>query len=154
MTGQEIMAAVLRSASHNFVGRLARAPELKTFDSGNCVAKGRIAINKAGAKKDDGSKPDWFTVEIWGAHGIAFSDQCAQGDLVAVAGRVKTNRWKTQDGEDRTDLIICAEQFRNVTQNPEPSPTPKPLTPVDVAAKAVADTFAGEVTATEADIPF
>ena len=138
------MAAVLRSASHNFVGRLARAPELKTFDSGNCVAKGRIAINKAGAKKDDGSVPD----------GIAFSDQCAQGDLVAVAGRVKTNRWKTKDGEDRTDLIICADQFRNVTQNPEPSPTPKPVAPVDVAAKAVADTFAGEVTATEADIPF
>jgi len=73
---------------------------------------------------------------------------------VAVAGRVKTNRWKTQDGEDRTDLIICAEQFRNVTQNPEPLPTSKPLTPVDVAAKAVADKFAGEVTATEADIPF
>ena len=99
------MAAVLRSASHNFVGRLARSPELKTFDSGNCVAKGRIAINKAGAKKDDGSKPDWFTVEIWGAHAIAFSDQCAQGDLVAVAGRVKTNRWKTQDGEDRLRLL-------------------------------------------------
>jgi len=152
MTGQEIMAAVLRSATHNFVGRLGRAPELKMFDSGNCLAKGRIAINKPGAKKDDGSVPDWFTVEIWGAHGTAFADQCAQGDLVQVAGRVKTNRWKTKDGEDRTDLIICAEQFRNVTQNPEPLPAPK--APVDVAAKAVADTFSGALTPEMDDIPF
>jgi single-stranded DNA-binding protein len=53
----ELINQVLRASQHRFIGRMARDPELRSFDSGNCVANARILINKPGAKRDDGQAP-------------------------------------------------------------------------------------------------
>lgn len=150
MTPNEIIATVLRASSHTFVGRLGADPEIKFFDNGNCVAKGRMAINKPGAKKDDGQAPDWFTVEVWGEQGQAFADQCRKGSQINVIGRVKTNRWTTKDGEQRTDLIVTADAWRSVDAQAPATP------PVQKAAESLAQATSGVVVAevAEDDIPF
>jgi single stranded DNA-binding protein len=125
MTPTEIIATVLRASCHRFFGRLGSDPEIKFFDNGRAVAKGRIAINKPGAKKDDGQEPDWFTVEVWGDQAQAFADQCRKGTRIDVLGRVKTNRWTTQAGEQRTDLIVTAEAWRSLEVPPPPAPVQK-----------------------------
>lgn len=149
MTPNEIIATLLRASCHRFIGRLGSDPEIKFFDNGNCVAKGRIAVNKPGAKKDDGQAPDWFTVEVWGEAGQAFADQCSKGHRVDVVGRVKTNRWTTQAGEARTDLIVTAEAWRSME-------TPQPAAPVQKAAESLAQATAGQVVEdfSEDEIPF
>jgi single-strand DNA-binding protein len=116
MTPLEIIATVLRASCHQFIGRLGADVEIKYFDNGNAVAKGRIAINKPGAKRDDGQAPDWFTVEVWGQEAQAFMDQAKKGDRIGVTGRVKTNKWTTKAGEERTDLIVTAEAWRKMDQ--------------------------------------
>lgn len=151
MTSTEIIATVLRASCHQFIGRLGSDPEIRFFDSGNCVAKGRLAINKPGAKKDDGQEPDWFTVEIWGEQGQAFADQCRKGHRINVMGRVKTNRWETREGEKRTDLIVTAEAWRLFEP---PAPAPSPATQ---AAQSMAKATDGAVVPeelSEDDIPF
>jgi single-strand DNA-binding protein len=116
MTPLEIIATVLRASCHQFIGRLGADVEIKYFDNGNAVAKGRIAINKPGAKRDDGQAPDWFTVEVWGQEAQTFMDQAKKGDRIGVTGRVKTNKWTTKTGEERTDLIVTAEAWRKMDQ--------------------------------------
>jgi single-strand DNA-binding protein len=116
MTPLEIIATVLRASCHQFIGRLGADVEIKYFDNGNAVAKGRIAINKPGAKRDDGQAPDWFTVEVWGQEAQIFMDQAKKGDRICVTGRVKTNKWTSKTGEERTDLIVTAEAWRKMDQ--------------------------------------
>lgn len=147
MKPNEIIATLLRASCHRFIGRLGGDPEIKFLDNGNCVAKASLAVNKPGAKKDDGQAPDWFRVEIWGEAGQAFADQCSKGDRVDVVGRVKTNRWTTQAGEERTDLIVTAEAWRSMEATQKPA--------VQKAAESLAQATGGEVADfDDQEIPF
>jgi len=145
MNATEIMATVLRASCHQFIGRLGSDPEVRFFENGNVVAKGRIAINKPGAKRDDGQAPDWFTVEVWGEEGQAFADQAKKGDRIAVTGRVKTNKWTTKAGEDRTDLIVTSEGWRLMD---------KPSMTVQKAAQSLAAATDGVVSEVTEALPF
>jgi len=107
----ELLAALLRASQHRFIGRLGKDPETKYFQSGSSVTTCRIAVNKPGAKRDDGQEPDWFKVEVWGEEGVALADAAKKGDLIDVTGRVKTETWTGQDGEERKQLTVTAETW-------------------------------------------
>jgi hypothetical protein len=89
----ELIAQLLRASQHRFIGRLARDPEMRYFESGSYVCNCRMLINKPGAKKDDGQEPDGFKLELWNQQAQAFADAAHKGDLVDVSGRVKTEAW-------------------------------------------------------------
>jgi single-strand DNA-binding protein len=146
MTPLEIIATVLRASCHQFIGRLGADVEIKYFDNGNAVAKGRIAINKPGAKRDDGQPPDWFTVEVWGQEAQAFMDQVKKGDRICVTGRVKTNKWTSKSGEERVDLIITSEAWRKMDQMVAVAP---PASTAQVAAESLAAATGGDVVQTD-----
>jgi single-strand DNA-binding protein len=113
----ELIAQLLRSSCHRFIGRLGSDPEVRYFESGSAVANANIAINKPGAKRDDGQKPDWIRVEVWGEQAQAFADALQKGALVDVSGRVKTNTWTDRNtGEAKTQLVVTAEQWSPVGQ--------------------------------------
>jgi single-strand DNA-binding protein len=97
---------VARASQHQFIGRLGADPELKSFQSGACVAKGRLAINHPDAKRDDKNATDWFSVELWNQEAERFVDEAHKGDELRIWGRVKTERYETRDGEQRTSIII------------------------------------------------
>lgn len=114
----DLIAAVLRASVHRIIGRLGGDPELKYFQSGNCVATARIAVNRPGAKKDDGQEPDWFKVEIWGEPAQAFTDSCRKGQLIDVTGRIKIEQWTDRNtGKPRTQLVVNAEEWSLVGSN-------------------------------------
>jgi len=161
----EIIATVLRASVHRFIGRLGRDPEIRYFESGNCVANATMAINKPGAKKDDGQEPDWFKLEIWGEAASQFADQCKKGALIDVTGRVKTDRWTDRNtGEQKTQLVVTAEMWSIVSTQAKPAPSaasvsaPAPVAAppavVQQAAQQVATAFNGAVSTIEDDLPF
>jgi single-strand DNA-binding protein len=134
----EHMAALLRASRHNFVGRLARDPEVKYLDSGNSVCNARILINKPGAKRDDGQQPDGFNLAIWGDQGVAFADQCRKGQLVEVVGRVKTDSWTDRNtGEVKNAWTVTVDRWAPVaTGAPGPAPSAAPAPRPAAAAQA------------------
>lgn len=145
------LATVMRASKHCIEGRLARDPEAKYFESGSCVVKARIAVNRPGAKRDDGMEPDWFTVEIWGAEGQRLADEAHKADLIEVMGRVRTNRWTDQQGQPKTDLVITATSWTMVrpataagtaaASAAQPAPAPAaPAAPAPAPATAPAAT--------------
>jgi single-strand DNA-binding protein len=131
----DIIATVLRASVHRFIGRLGCDPELKTFDSGACVARANIAINKPGAKRGDGQQPDWFTVQLWDQAGVEFADQCRQGQLIDVTGRVKSERWTDRNtGEEKMRLVVMAEKWALVDSQAPQQPAPAAAPAVAPAA--------------------
>ena len=131
----ELISQVLRASQHRFIGRMARDPELRSFDSGNCVCNARILINKPGAKRDDGQEPDGFKLEIWGDKAQAFTDATRKGDLVDVTGRVKSESWTDRTtGEQRTGLVVLVEEWALAGQPRQAPPAAPPAAPAKVAA--------------------
>lgn len=106
------IAQIIRASVHHFVGRLGREPELRFFESGNAVCNTRLLVNQPGAKRDDGSEPDGFKLEIWGEAAQAFADACQKGALVQVVGRVKEETWTDNNGQERQQLVIRVDQWQ------------------------------------------
>ncbi len=129
-----LITQILRASQHTFRGRLARDPEPKYFENGSMVTSFRIAVNKPGAKRDDGQEPDWFKVEAWRELGIAMTDTLKKGDLVEVTGRVKFETWTDRNGEQQTTVCITADRFEAITTSTAtttkpPAQAAKPTTP-------------------------
>lgn len=109
--------SVLESAAYTFVGRAARAAEVKYLDSGKSVAKVRIAINNG---RD--TEPYWFTVEAWDSLAQRLGDDCDKGSMIKVTGRVVENHWQTKAGEPRIDVIIKAQDIDVLGDRPSAKP--------------------------------
>jgi single-strand DNA-binding protein len=128
----EFINQVLRASVHTFIGYLGRDPEARYLDSGKVVVNARIAVNRPGAKRDDGQEPDWFKLEIWNDLASSFADTCHKGDLVRVEGRIASEQWTGQDGEKRTGLVIKVARWEPVVTRQQaapaaaPSPAPAP----------------------------
>jgi single-strand DNA-binding protein len=147
----ELINQVLRASQHRFIGRMARDPELRSFDSGNCVCNARILINKPGAKRDDGQDPDGFKLELWGDKAQAFTEAAHNGDLVDVTGRVKSESWNDRTtGEQRTGLVVLVEEWALAGQ----PRTPAAAAPAPAPAAAPVWNSAFDADEDDTDIPF
>ena len=134
----EFINQVLRASVHTFIGRLARDPEARYLDSGKVVVNARMAVNRPGAKRDDGQEPDWFNLELWNDLASAFADTCHKGDLVRVEGRIASEQWTGQDGQKRTQLVIKVDRWEPVVTQQQAAPAAAPAA-VPAPAPAVAD---------------
>lgn len=88
------------------VGRLTKPVEPKYFDDGKIVAKFSIAINR-GKGKDD---VDYFECEVWGKSAETLINYTDKGSQVGLEGRLKQDRWTTQDGANRSAVKLIAEK--------------------------------------------
>ena len=109
---KHVYAQILRASQHTFRGRLTRDPETRQTKNGNYVANGSLAVNQPGAKKGDGTEPDWFKLEVWGESGIEFADTVRKGDLVKVTGRVRAVEWQSErTGTSGTDVTVTVDEW-------------------------------------------
>jgi single-strand DNA-binding protein len=136
----ELIAAVLRASQHRFIGRLARDPEVRYFESGKSVCNVRILINRPGAKRDDGQEPDGFKLELWNDLATSFADAHRKGDLCDVSGRVKSESWEDKStGQTRTGLVVMVDDWQPVGGK---APV-KPAKPAQQAAQPAQDWSSG-----------
>ena len=130
-----LQAQLFRAEQHTIRGRLGNDPELRTFDNGGALCRLNVAVNKPGAKKGDGQEPDWFRVELWDAHAMAAADALHKGDQVEATGRASTNTWTSRTGEERTDIVIRADEWRMIPRDGG-APAPAAAAPATRAAAA------------------
>jgi single-strand DNA-binding protein len=134
----DLLNAVLRAQVYRFIGRLGRDPELRTLQSGKCVANVRMAVSRPGARRDDGQESDWFKLELWNELATEFVDHCAKGCLVDVTGRVKSESWTDRStGEARSGLVVEVREWSLVPTPGQPGHTPA-AAPARPAAPAAA----------------
>ena len=96
------------------IGRLTRDPELRRIPSGAAVTECSLAANRyyndpSGERKEETSFVD---VVIWGKKAETFSEYMTKGEEVLIVGRLKQDRWTTDDNQNRSKIRIICENFQ------------------------------------------
>lgn len=97
------------------VGRLTADPEHRSLDSGQEVARLRIAHNRRFRDRDGEWRVDesFFRVTAWGQLAAQCQQWLGKGQAVLVEGRLRDGRWTTPEGEARsmTEIVAGRIQF-------------------------------------------
>ncbi len=94
------------------IGNLGTDPEMRYTPNGAAVTSFRIAVNRvyttgAGERREE---TEWFTVSAWNQLAETVNQYLSKGRQVYVEGRLSTRTWTGQDGQQRFNLEINANQ--------------------------------------------
>lgn len=106
--------------SVNLVGRLARDPEVRYTQSQMAVCTFTLAVDRAGAKRDDpnAQTADFPRCTAFGKTAENMSKYLHKGSKVGVEGRIQTGSYKKQDGTTvyTTNVIANHVEFLDSKQ--------------------------------------
>lgn len=93
------------------VGRAGQDAEIKYFESGKIRTTFSLAVNRWDSKTKS-EVTDWFNIDVWDKQAEFAGEYVKKGRLVAVDGRIQTNKWKDASGEDRERFLVVANNVR------------------------------------------
>ena len=153
------------------IGRLGADPEIRYLPSGAAVTTIRLATSRRWKDKqtnENREETEWHRVVFFGRLAEIAGEYLKKGGQAYIEGRIRTQKWQGQDGQDRYTTEIVAEELHMLgsrsggtgdfsadsqpPQAPRPSyqpPTskPSPSQPVMPPAPPTYDDF-------DDDIPF
>ena len=101
-------------------GRLTRDAELRQTPSGTSVTDIIVASNRIWSKDSDKQEEATFVdVTIWGKQAESLAQYLTKGRHVMLTGRLKLNKWETDEGDRRSKLTVVAEKV-NLTPGGKP----------------------------------
>jgi single-strand DNA-binding protein len=93
-------------------GNLTRDPELRTTTKGTKVCNFGLASNRFyEVDEEKVQEVSFFDIESWSKLGEACANHLTKGRGVRVIGRLKQDRWQTDDGQNRSRVKIVAEHI-------------------------------------------
>lgn len=95
-------------------GNITQNPDFKTTVHGYPICKIPIAVNHYYKKANSNEYVDevsYFDVESFGKLAEICAKFSQKGRGVSVVGRIKQNRWKTDDGKNASRVTIIAEKI-------------------------------------------
>lgn len=96
------------------IGRLGFDPEIRYMPNGNAIANLRLATND-GYKDKNGQfqeSTEWHRVVLFGRLAEIAGQYLQKGRLVYIEGRIRTNKWQDQSGQDRYTTEIVANEMQ------------------------------------------
>lgn len=91
------------------IGRLTAKPELKYTSSNIPVTSFNLAVDRQ--PKEDGTKEaDFIEIRVWRKQAENVCKYLDKGSLVAIEGRIQTEKFTTKDGENRYKTLVIAER--------------------------------------------
>jgi single-strand DNA-binding protein len=106
------------------VGNLGKDPEMRYTQNGGAVANFSIATTESWKNKQTGeyeNKSEWHNIVVFGKFGEMVGQYLKKGAKVYVEGKLQTNKWQGQDGQDRYKTEIIANDIQMLdarTQGP------------------------------------
>lgn len=121
------------------IGNVGADPEIRAFESGNNVARFRLATTER-YKKDGEVRTlsEWHTVEAWGQTAAIIDQYVRKGDRLFVEGNIHYHEYTTQAGEKRYQTIIRAQSVKMLTSRREAEPQEQPAAQAQPQAQASA----------------
>jgi single-strand DNA-binding protein len=111
------------------LGRLGKDPEVKQTQSGMQVASLTVATTELGRKDQNTGQraqdeTEWHRVTLFGNMAQNAGQYLKKGSQVYIEGRLKTEKWQDQNGQDRytTGIIGNEMQFISGAQNQNQAP--------------------------------
>ena len=97
------------------LGRLGADPEVRYMPSGMAVANLRLATNDGYKDKNSGEfveSTEWHRVVLFGRLAEIANEYLKKGSLAYVEGRIRTNKWQDQSGQDRYTVEVVANEMQ------------------------------------------
>ncbi len=110
------------------IGNLGSDPEIRTLPSGAKVANFSIATtesytDRSGQRQD---QTEWHRIELWEGLANVAEQYLKKGDSVFIEGKIRSERWTDQNGQERTGIRIrgLAMQMLGGAQGRQPGNAP------------------------------
>ena len=97
------------------VGNLGNDPDMKYTASGSAVAKISVATKDSWKDKQTGEnqeRTEWHRVVAFGRLAEIMGEYLRKGSQVYIEGRLQTNKWQDQNGQDRYTTEIVANDMQ------------------------------------------
>lgn len=97
------------------LGRLGADPEVRYMPSGGAVTNLRLATNEGYKDKNTNEFVDtteWHRVVLFNRLAEIAGEYLKKGGLVYIEGRIRTNKWQDQNGQDRYTTEIVATEMQ------------------------------------------
>lgn len=89
------------------IGNLGKDPEIRHFEGGSCVVKFTLATHEPGMRNGERIKiTEWHDIELWDKLAEVADKYLKKGSKVMIEGKIKTDTWKDQAGQDRQKKVI------------------------------------------------
>lgn len=138
------------------IGNLAADPEIKIMQSGDKIAKLRLATSERWKDKKTGEtkeRTEWHNVSILQQGLVAVAEAyLAKGDKVYLSGKIQTRKWQDQGGTDRYSTEIVLSGYDSELVMLSPKKEAKEFTAQDYARESGGSARAQELD--DPEIPF
>ena len=143
--------------SVTLIGNLTRDPELRYTPSGSPVCNLRIAVNEW--VKDQGERPNYFDITVWGGQAEASAEHLKKGRQVGVQGRLHWREWEAKDGTKRqaVDVVANVVMFLGSPAGDTPGKPVEPepdAMPADTSGLPSSQTVPSSAAGSADDVPF
>jgi single-strand DNA-binding protein len=96
------------------IGNLGADPEVRFMPSGGSVATVRLATTRRWKDRQSGERKEdteWHRVVFFNRLAEIAGEYLKKGSQIYVEGRIRTQKWQGQDGQDRYTTEIVAEEM-------------------------------------------
>lgn len=95
------------------VGRLTKDPELRYVgEKNNALTNFSLAVDRGYKNLQGENKVDFINIEIWGKQAEIFCTYMEKGKMVGIEGKIITDKYKNENGENRYITRVRANSFR------------------------------------------
>ena len=96
------------------IGHLGDNIKIHHFESGGSIGRFPLATNENYTNKNTGEKitnTEWHNVVVRNKAAEICEKYLSKGDKIYIEGRIKTRKWKAEDGADRYSTEINVNEF-------------------------------------------
>lgn len=96
------------------IGRLGADPEVRYLPSGDAITSVRLATSRRWRDRNTGERKEeteWHRVVFFGGLAKIAGEYLKKGSQAYVEGRIRTQKWQGQDGQDRYTTEIVADEM-------------------------------------------
>lgn len=105
------------------VGRVGKDPEVRATQGGGKVANFTLATTE---KHKDREETEWHNIVIWNNLAEVAEKYVKKGALLYIEGKIKYEKYKAQDGSERSTTRIYASSMQMLGSKSDNQSTPAP----------------------------
>jgi len=97
------------------VGNLGQDPDTRYSPSGAAVTNFTVATNESWKDKETGEQKDrteWHKITMFGRLAEVSAEYLRKGSQVYIEGKLRTEKWKDKDGNERYTTKIIADEMQ------------------------------------------
>ena len=102
------------------IGNVGSEPELRFTSNGKSVTSFSVACNSRYTRNGESQEnTEWFNVIAWNKLAENCNQFVVKGMMVYVVGRIELHKWEGQDGKERSQLNLIANNVLFLSKKEE-----------------------------------